>query len=264
MHERALLATPRSRPNWSCKRVGLQATSATFRLNRRRRSRDHPIRPWNREAGPDFRDAAISLNGSDPIRGSIELDLIDRNWETHGHATNPAFEETVSPRIRGEEAIVISSAHEIESHVSKCASILRFPGGIPCNLPLARPGRCQAPLKDLPEERTAVCWGCVAISTQRKATHSNETDSHGRDEALFQESATALGYKQNKLAIHADRATAVVEIAAPKTSKTPKRYCSVWPVFSRRLISVSTRARRAITSEPCGTDGGRIGTKWRE
>ncbi len=52
---------------------------------------------WNREARPDFRDAAIRINGSEPIRGCIELDVIDRSWETHGHATNPAFEETVLP-----------------------------------------------------------------------------------------------------------------------------------------------------------------------
>jgi uncharacterized protein DUF2851 len=50
---------------------------------------------WNHEAGPDFRDAAISINGSEPIRGCIEIDLVDRNWEAHGHATSPAFEETV-------------------------------------------------------------------------------------------------------------------------------------------------------------------------
>ncbi|PYL07125.1 MAG: hypothetical protein DME33_11530 [Verrucomicrobia bacterium] len=50
---------------------------------------------WNREAGPDFRDAAIQINGSEPIRGCIEIDLLDRSWETHGHATNPAFDATV-------------------------------------------------------------------------------------------------------------------------------------------------------------------------
>src|SRR5438132_3809751 len=50
---------------------------------------------WNREAGPDFRDAAIRVNGSEPLRGCIEIDLVDRNWDLHGHATNPAFEETV-------------------------------------------------------------------------------------------------------------------------------------------------------------------------
>src|ERR1700757_788196 len=33
---------------------------------------------WNREAGPDFRDAAVSVNGSEPARGCIEIDLLDR------------------------------------------------------------------------------------------------------------------------------------------------------------------------------------------
>src|SRR5260370_13993038 len=46
---------------------------------------------WNREAGPDFSDAAISINGSEPMRGCIEIDLADRHWETHGHTTNPAL-----------------------------------------------------------------------------------------------------------------------------------------------------------------------------
>src|SRR5207249_3212154 len=50
---------------------------------------------WNREAGPDFRNAAIRVNGGDPLRSCIEIDLLDRSRETHGHATNPVFEETV-------------------------------------------------------------------------------------------------------------------------------------------------------------------------
>src|SRR5437764_15399345 len=35
---------------------------------------------WNRESGPDFCDAAIQVNGREPLRGCIELDLSDRNW----------------------------------------------------------------------------------------------------------------------------------------------------------------------------------------
>ena len=50
---------------------------------------------WNRGAGPDFSDAAIRINGSDPIRGAIEFDLADRSWETHGHSTNPAFDDAI-------------------------------------------------------------------------------------------------------------------------------------------------------------------------
>src|SRR5437660_11618717 len=49
---------------------------------------------WNRETGPDFRDAAIRINSREPVRGCIEIDLLDRSWETHGHAISPAFEST--------------------------------------------------------------------------------------------------------------------------------------------------------------------------
>ena len=50
---------------------------------------------WNREAGPDFSDAAVRINRGEIFRGSIEFDLADQNWEAHGHATNPAFDGTV-------------------------------------------------------------------------------------------------------------------------------------------------------------------------
>jgi uncharacterized protein DUF2851 len=69
------------------------------------------------------------------------------------------------------------------------------------SVPLARPGRCQAPLKDLTEERIrSVLDGAAQFRLQRKAARFRRIEeSHGRDEALFHELATALGYKQNKL-----------------------------------------------------------------
>src|SRR4051794_21280382 len=47
---------------------------------------------WNHEAGPDFAEAAISIEGAAPARGWIELDPDVRDWERHGHATNPAYD----------------------------------------------------------------------------------------------------------------------------------------------------------------------------
>jgi Protein of unknown function (DUF2851) len=157
---------------------------------------------WNREAGPDFRDAAIRINGSDPIRGCIELDVTDRSWETHGHATNPAFEETVL------HVFVEKSDSEFFTHTKSnrnvpqvCIDPAVLPDASSANLPLARPGRCQAPLKDLPEERVrSVLEAAAQFRLQQKANRiRNKIDSHGRDEALFQEIAAALGYKENKL-----------------------------------------------------------------
>src|ERR1700759_4154489 len=43
---------------------------------------------WNREAGPDFSDAAIRREDR-LVRGDIELDLAAASLEAHGHALNP-------------------------------------------------------------------------------------------------------------------------------------------------------------------------------
>jgi len=34
---------------------------------------------WNREAGPDFRDAAIAVNDGESRGGCVEIDVLDRN-----------------------------------------------------------------------------------------------------------------------------------------------------------------------------------------
>jgi hypothetical protein len=157
---------------------------------------------WNREAGPDFRDTAIRINGSDPVRGCIEIDLADRNWETHGHATNPAFDEVVL------HVFIDKSNREFFTRTNSNRNVPQvrvdpatLPDAFRANLALARPGRCQGPLKNLPEDRVcSVLDAAARFRLQRKAAGIRaKIDNHGRDEALFQEIAAALGYKENKL-----------------------------------------------------------------
>src|SRR6202045_287175 len=115
---------------------------------------------WNREAGPDFCDAAVCVNGSEPLRGCIEIDLVDRNWDSHGHATNPAFEETVL------HVFVDKSNREFFTRTKSNRNVPRI---------RAKIANCQSN-------------ACAA-----------RTWDHGLDETLFQEIAAALGYKENKL-----------------------------------------------------------------
>jgi hypothetical protein len=157
---------------------------------------------WNREAGPDFRDVAIRINDSDPIRGCIELDLLDRSWEAHGHATHPAFEETalhVFVEKSGREFFTRTRSNRNVPQI--CIDLTVLPGPFSANIPLARAGRCQAPLKNLPEERVhRVLHAAAQFRLRQKANRiRNKIDTHGRDDALFQEIAAALGYKENKL-----------------------------------------------------------------
>jgi hypothetical protein len=157
---------------------------------------------WNREAGPDFRDTAIRINGSEPVRGCIEIDLLDRSWETHGHATNPAFEATVlHVFVEKSDREFFTRTQSNRNVPQVCIDPATLPEAFTANLPLARPGRCQAPLKDLPEERVCgVLRAAAQFRLRQKANRiRNKIDTHGRDETLFQEIAGALGYKENKL-----------------------------------------------------------------
>src|SRR6266446_4237338 len=157
---------------------------------------------WNREAGPDFCDAAVRVNGSEPLRGCIEIDLVDRNWEIHGHATNPAFDETVL------HVFVDKSEREFFTRTKSNRNVPQvrvdpaiLPDAFRANVALAKPGRCQGPINNLPEERIrSVIDSAAQFRLRRKAARiRSKIDSHGRDEALFQEIAAALGYKENKL-----------------------------------------------------------------
>ena len=157
---------------------------------------------WNREAGPDFRDAAIRINGSEPIHGCIEIDLLDRSWESHGHATNPAFEATVlHVFVEKSDRAFFTRTLSNRNVPQVCINPTTLPEAFSANIPLARPGRCQAPLKDLPEERVrSVLDAAAQFRLRQKANRiRNKIEVHGRDETLFQEIATALGYKENKL-----------------------------------------------------------------
>ena len=82
-----------------------------------------------------------------------------------------------------------------------CIDPATLPEVFNANVPLARPGRCQAPLKHLPEERVfSVLDAAAQFRLRQKAKRiRNKIDAHGRDETLFQEIAGALGYKENKL-----------------------------------------------------------------
>ncbi len=157
---------------------------------------------WNREAGPDFRDAAIRINGGAPVRGSVEIDLTDRSWEAHGHATNPAFEETVLHVFLDQGERTFFTRTKSNRNVTQVRiNLTDLAEAFSLNVPLAQRGRCQSPLQDLPEERVlSVLDGAAQFRLQKKAARlQSKVATHGRDETLFQGLAIALGYKENKL-----------------------------------------------------------------
>ena len=157
---------------------------------------------WNREAGPDFSEAVIQVNGGEPARGSVEFDLSDRSWEAHGHALNPAFESTVlHVFVHASEQRFFSRTLQHRNVPQVRVDLAKLPDAASVNVPLAHPGRCHAPLQDLPEARVrSIVQAAAQFRLTRKAARLGRLIGDcGRDETLFSEIAAALGYKQNKL-----------------------------------------------------------------
>jgi len=155
---------------------------------------------WNREAGPDFSDAAVSFDGAPPVRGAIEIDTSVRDWEAHGHAVNANYDSVVL------HAFVRNSPERVFTRTSNSrnvAQILLDPRvtGHPTALPLAKPGRCSSPLRTLSiESAREVLLAAAQFRLRQKAAGlARAVEIHGPDEALFQALAVTLGYKMNKL-----------------------------------------------------------------
>lgn len=156
---------------------------------------------WNREAGPDFSEAAVSIGGGEPTRGCIEFDPHARDWEHHGHATNPDYENVVLHVFAaqgGARFFTRTRAHRLVPQVLLDLHALDEP---PNPVPLAKPGLCCAPLRDLPEEKVReILRGAAQFRMRKKAARmARMAELHGSDEALYQSLATTLGYKSNKL-----------------------------------------------------------------
>ena len=157
---------------------------------------------WNREAGPDFAEAAISLNSGEPRRGCIEIDPTDRDWERHAHAQNPAYESVVLhvfTHAGPGEFFTRTAAHRNVPQV--LLDLEKMDQANPVSLPEARPGRCLAPLGRLPEDKAKeVLLGAARFRLRRKTVAlARLAECHGPDEALYQALAATLGYKNNKL-----------------------------------------------------------------
>ncbi len=158
---------------------------------------------WNREAGPDFAEAAISIDGAPPLRGPIEFDIDARDWERHGHGSNADYEAVIVHVFiqSGQTAFFTRTLGH-----RNVPQVLLDPAKIsgleaPQALPEAKLGRCSGPLSQLSDEKVReILFAAAQHRFRRKSgAFARLREAHGADEALYQGLAATLGYKSNKL-----------------------------------------------------------------
>lgn len=157
---------------------------------------------WNRLAGPDFVDAAVSINGGPPQAGAVELDLELLDWERHGHAMNSEYNAVVLHLFvkarPGERFFTRTFNHR---NVPQVHLLQPIGGWVPGHNQLASPGRCASVLSGLSDsELSDRLMEAARVRFQRKVAAIKRTrDAHGTGEALYQALSAGLGYSGNEL-----------------------------------------------------------------
>ncbi|MES2997583.1 MAG: DUF2851 family protein [Verrucomicrobiota bacterium] len=159
---------------------------------------------WNRSAGPDFSHAAIEVDG-ETFTGSLEIDIDSSSWEHHGHGNNDAFRDVAlhvvfrdDPRHPHTRTVDHREVPRIVISESELAGALNRP---PRETAIAHPGRCVAPLRNLNDGALVrLLEEAARHRAQIKAERFQRTAAiHGPDVALYEATATTLGYRGNSL-----------------------------------------------------------------
>lgn len=156
---------------------------------------------WNREAGPDFRDAVIQFDTDAPRSGDIEVDLHSSAWRGHGHDRNAAFHRVilhVTWEPAGSAPIpTLPLQGRLDAPLAELAEVLG--GESAQQLPPALAGQCCAPLKELSAETLRELLEQAALCRlQAKAAHlAARARQAGWEQALWEGLFRALGYKHN-------------------------------------------------------------------
>ncbi len=157
---------------------------------------------WNREPGPDFRDAVLQFGDGGLVTGDVEIDLQTAGWFGHGHAVNPAYARVVlqvvwEPGGRVVERAVLPMAPFLDCPLDDMAPWLEEEAAI--RVPPTTPGRCCGPLRrQSPDRVISLLEQAARARLERKV---DEFRSRGRTlgwgPVLWEGVFAALGYKHN-------------------------------------------------------------------
>jgi hypothetical protein len=159
---------------------------------------------WNLEAGPDFRGAVLRIGRERRrVAGDAEIHIFSNDWKNHGHQTDPRyqnvrfhitwFNEPADPSRFPPGTVQISLSDHCAIDLD-CIDVTAYPYSEPrasCAFPMSgkNPDEIFQTLENAGMER-------LRQKTRRMAWLMN---GRGAAQALYEESAAALGYKNNKM-----------------------------------------------------------------
>ena len=157
---------------------------------------------WNSSAGPDFTGCTVQVDGA-AVRGDMELDSDARDWERHEHGANPDYARVVLHlffRAPEQRFFTRTVEHKEVPQVLLNQAMLAQEARPNRSLAAARLGRCATPLSEMEDAHVQSMLEAAAqyrLELKSKRLHRSVT-VHGREQAVFQALAQALGYRNNQ------------------------------------------------------------------
>ncbi|MCX8109342.1 MAG: DUF2851 family protein [Verrucomicrobiae bacterium] len=160
---------------------------------------------WNRESGPDFRNAILQFDDGHPVKGDVEVDVARCGWHAHAHNADRAYQNVILH--------VVWEAANTGQHVGPPVLVLRdvLDSPLPEILqeyeasrldtppPSIEPGACAEPFQHL--TRSQIIDLVTAAAKRRLLAKANAIRARARhvgwEQALWEGLFTALGYKHN-------------------------------------------------------------------
>jgi len=184
---------------------------------------------WNLEAGPDFLDATLQIEGGDRrrLQGDVEIHIHPADWERHGHGRDPRYRRviahvtysaTATPPASlppGAVAIPLGKALAANPAFSMDAvDLTAYPYAVATeNCP------CAAILATWQSDRVAAMLEAAGACRleQKAARLAAALREHDADTVLYRETMAALGYKQNAAPFRMLAARIAPEVLRPLT-----------------------------------------------
>jgi len=150
----------------------------------------------NREAGPDFCGAIISLNSDEPLRGDVELHICSSQWLEHKHHYDPAYNGVILHVVLQHDCATLTPLQSggpvpvlpLDGKVSELHRLPRQALQEPCPLRARRKADLARILDMAGEERFF----------KKASAFQADTNAFGPGQALYKGIMRALGYAHNK------------------------------------------------------------------
>lgn len=162
---------------------------------------------WNRQEGPDFREAEISLDG-EVSRGDVEIHFYPQDWFLHGHDRDPHFDRVAlhvclfPPRQRYQPATTGGRLPEtlvLLGYLNQDLESYAADDALAALEQRERPDLLQLLLAETPEARLTALYERAALRWRQKVAFARQRLSKTDwAQACHQLALEVLGYRRNR------------------------------------------------------------------